>query len=280
MQPAPLIGNGDVPAGVTKSDGGGDVQSPVTAALAPARRRSGRGGRRPVSERIDEAADEQVDLNGVAGERRVARSGQFDQLGLVAQRPGQAGAGLGTDDGVCAALDDQAGAADPGDQRRHIALRVPDRGTPGVGERRSRGLECPADAVLGGLGRMRLGEHLGEEELQESLVVARPVVSVVLGPALAGAEPVLKPSQIGKPGRRERRQRCRRADEDLARYPLRAEHGHIQRVRRSEGEGDNHRAVGAGGIHDGQRVGRELRRHVAVHPPQAGLTCRSRARRR
>src|SRR3712207_8178360 len=35
-------------------------------------------------------------------------------------------------------------------------------------------LEPPADAVLDRLGRVRLGEHLGEEELEEAAVVLEP----------------------------------------------------------------------------------------------------------
>ena len=49
-------------------------------------------------------------------------------------------------------------------------------------------LQPPADAVLARLGRVRLGEALREEELQEVLVVPAPVVLVVLRPALVGVE--------------------------------------------------------------------------------------------
>src|SRR5437870_3054691 len=44
-----------------------------------------------------------------------------------------------------------------------------------------------AAAVLGRLGRVRFGEHLGEDERQETAVVPQPVVTVVLRPALIGA---------------------------------------------------------------------------------------------
>ena len=55
-------------------------------------------------------------------------------------------------------------------------------------ERLSRRLEPPADAVLDRLRRVRLREHLREEELEEACVVAEPVVAVVLRPALVGVE--------------------------------------------------------------------------------------------
>ena len=55
-------------------------------------------------------------------------------------------------------------------------------------ERLGRRLEAPADAVLDRLGRVRLGEHLRDEELEEVAVVAEPVVAVVLRPALVGVE--------------------------------------------------------------------------------------------
>ena len=55
-------------------------------------------------------------------------------------------------------------------------------------QRLGRRLEPPADAVLDRLRRVRLREHLREEELEEAAVVAQPVVAVVLRPALVGVE--------------------------------------------------------------------------------------------
>ena len=55
-------------------------------------------------------------------------------------------------------------------------------------ERLRRRLEPPADAVLDRLRRVRLREHLREEELEEAAVVAEPVVAVVLRPAFVGVE--------------------------------------------------------------------------------------------
>src|SRR5450755_5154376 len=76
-QPAQLFGNGLVPAGVTQPDRGGNVQDALraTPAAAPAPRLN----RRAAPERVNELADEEVDLDGVAGMRRMARAGQLDQ---------------------------------------------------------------------------------------------------------------------------------------------------------------------------------------------------------
>jgi hypothetical protein len=55
-----------------------------------------------------------------------------------------------------------------------------------VGEREDLAvrLESPAHAVLDLLRRMRLGEDLAEEELEEVAIVLEPVVTVVLVPPL------------------------------------------------------------------------------------------------
>ena len=62
----------------------------------------------------------------------------------------------------------------------------------GQDQRLGRRLQSPADAVLDLLGGVRLAERLREEELEEALVVAPPVVPVVLGPALVGVELVVE----------------------------------------------------------------------------------------
>ena len=64
-----------------------------------------------------------------------------------------------------------------------LVVRLADGSPPGIGQRLGCGLQPPADSVLDLLGRVRLGEHLREEELQEPAVVAQPVTGVVLGPA-------------------------------------------------------------------------------------------------
>ena len=60
---------------------------------------------------------------------------------------------------------------------------------------------APADAVLDLLGRVRLGEDLREEELEEVGVVAQPVVAVVLRPALVGVELLVERARRPRPRR-------------------------------------------------------------------------------
>src|ERR1700723_1091528 len=111
MQLAPLSGDGLAPAGRAQPDGGGDVQGPLraAAAAAPALRRRPRTG----FERLKELANEEVDLDGVAG------------------MPGGGGV---------RSLDDQAWALHAVEQPRHAVVRLADGSPSGVGERLGCGL--------------------------------------------------------------------------------------------------------------------------------------------
>ena len=90
-------------------------------------------------------------------------------------------------DRVVGALDHEHRAADAAAELAH-GLLVEASPPLRRDERLGRRLEAPADAVLDRLRRVRLGEHLREEELEEAAVVAQPVVAVVLRPALVGVE--------------------------------------------------------------------------------------------
>ena len=84
----------------------------------------------------------------------------------------------------------------------------------GVGQRLGRRLERPADAVLDLLGRVRLVEALGEEELEEVGVVPLPVVAVVLRPPLVGVERLVERVHVAlgmARGEPRPRGRCRRS---------------------------------------------------------------------
>ena len=64
------------------------------------------------------------------------------------------------------------------------------------------GLQRPADRILALLGRVRLGEHLREEELHEVRVVREPVVAIPLPPALVvsrGSSNAARRSRAGAP---------------------------------------------------------------------------------
>src|SRR6266480_574000 len=133
--------------------------------------RAGSGRFRAMPGRLNELADEEVDLDRVAGMGRVAGAGQLDQPGPRPQGGGQLPAGAGPDDGVVGALNDQAGAAGRGEQRRDVIPRVADRAAPRVGQRLGCGLQTPADPVLDLLGRVRKSTRLNSSHMSISYAV-------------------------------------------------------------------------------------------------------------
>ncbi len=141
----------------------------------PRRQRGGAG-------RAGEVPDHQVGRDRVAQVRRVTGAFEGDQPGL------RDGIGDGRpagwpDDGVRGALQDQGRAAHLGAEAEH-GVRVVQPGCVHAAEDDlGGGLQAPADPVLNLLGRVRLGEHLGDEEVQESRPVAEPVAAVPLGPS-------------------------------------------------------------------------------------------------
>jgi hypothetical protein len=143
--------------------------------------------------------------------------------------------------------------------RRHAPRRVDQRLRIGV--------ESPADAVLDLLGRVRLGEHPPEEELEEARVVAQPVVAVVLGPALVGVVLVLE--RVAGALRMRRGDRYGRPDVGDGVDPLGMVGGQQRRPQRAGRERDEERAVGPGGVHDRERVVREPARAVGVGAARA-----------
>ena len=222
MQPAQLIGDGLVPAGMAQPDGGGDVQSPLRAAAAavPALAALAAG---PGSSASTNSRMSRLTLTG----SRACGEWPDPASSTSRARPPRASASLGPASGPTMASSvpwmTRHGHWIPREQRRHavtFASRMAARLC--VYERLGRGLKPPGDAVLDGLGRVRFGEYLGEEEFQEAAVVPLPVAGVVLGPALVAVERLLESPGIGQPRRGERRQRRRRADEDLAGDALRA----------------------------------------------------------
>ena len=130
----------------------------------------------------------------------------------------------------------------------------------GVGERLGIGLERPADAVLDLLARVRLGEALGEEELKEAQVVPLPVVAVVLGPVAVAREWLVEGMHL--PLRMAGGEADRGTDVDDAVDALGVFGGEDRAPQRTAGERDQHRPVGGGRVHDGERVVGELVRGV------------------
>ena len=181
-----LRGDRDVPLGVPEPDGRREVQR--LRRLVAARTHVVLAPRR--LEAVDELRDQVVDLHRVA--RRRAVPGVLEQHQLPAGELGQPLAERGRPDAVLGAVhhDDRARHL-PGQRRDRLAHRTvaPEPPRRGVREDLRRDLVRPPDAVLDLLGRVRLGEHLPEEELGEVVVAAaQPVVLVVLGPALGGVQ--------------------------------------------------------------------------------------------
>ncbi len=84
---------------------------------------------------------------------------------------------------VVAAVDHEDRTVDPGQERPHVRLVLEPGRQLGGDQRRGVRLEPPSDGVLVRLRRVRLGQALREEELEEVLVVLGPVVAVELPPA-------------------------------------------------------------------------------------------------
>ena len=170
----------DVAAGVAEPDRRGDVQRPPAPRPAPGVQRARRGGGQMNS---------RSSRFNLTGSRPF---GRWPEPSSVTSSPPVASASAAPcamrPDQVAVAVDHERRAPDP---RAHLAeVLVAWHADPAdrVDQRLGRRLERPADAVLDLLGRVRLAEALGEEELEEPEVVPPPVVAVVLRPTLVGVE--------------------------------------------------------------------------------------------
>jgi hypothetical protein len=246
VQLAQFVGDRHVPLGVAEADRGGDVQHALAARLAahPARACARGGG---------EVAQQQVDLDRVAHVRAMARA--LEQHEIAAGRLGERDPAAGSGDRVFRTLDHQHRAADPAAQlaRGLLVQAVTDlRGD----ERLGGGLQAPADAVFDRLGRVRLGEHQGEEKLQEAVVIAQPGAEVVFRPALVGGQHLVP--RVPRAVLQRRGERHGRADEDGPAHPVRVLGCHDEAALRADRERDDHRTLGRGGVHHRQGIGGEL----------------------
>ena len=160
-------------------------------------------------------------------------------------------------DRVVVAVDDEDGAATRSQAFRNASVTATLETPRGVGQRPWLGLEAPSDAVLDLLRRVRFAEHLTEEELEEVLVVALPVVAVVLGPTLGGFES--DPGTGTRCARRlDGRERNCRADRHHAEHTLGARRLRPAWSRARRPTGRPARRVRAGGIEHRDGVGGEL----------------------
>ena len=179
--PAQLAGDGDVPPGMAQPDGGADQQG--------ARRLTGTPSRRARRTIAHELADQPVHPNRVPRRRDVTRAGELHVAGagqLGQREPARERLAV-----VQVALDDQHRAADLPADRLNRFFRVHD---PHIVQdlRLHPAVEPVGDGVLELLGRVRLGEHLAEEELQEGGEILRHEVAVVLEPAFVALQHLIE----------------------------------------------------------------------------------------
>jgi hypothetical protein len=185
----------------------------------------------------------------------VAAAAEGDQGG--AEQLGQRGAAGVGPDRVVVAVDHQHRAAHLGADRLQLLPGGRRAALHGADQRLRGGLQAPADHVLALLGGMRLGEHLAGEELEEVAVLAQPVVTVELGPALGGVELILERVDGARvPGGVQRRHG--RIEQDRAEHPAGVGGGQLHRPTATAGQAGNHRPVGADRVQHGDRVGHEL----------------------
>ena len=136
---------------------------------------------RPRSRR-DEVAQQQVDLDRVARVREVARALEHDELaaGELRERAPRTSHGRTASSVPWITSTGQSTRAR---SSRTLSSSCEARRELRRDERLGVRVEAPADRVLALLRRVRLGEALREEELEEVLVVLEPVVAVPLAPA-------------------------------------------------------------------------------------------------
>ena len=175
---AQLVGDREVAPGVAEPDRRGEVERPLAAGAAPRDPACGPVGR--GLHRVDELLDQVVDADRVAGVRAVPDALEQDQRRRRSARRAAAPI-VGRADLVVGAVDDHAPGTAPA---RTAARAASPRRRAGPAARRwcrpasaAAISEAPADAVLDLLGRVRLVEHLAEEEAEEVVVAAlEPVV--------------------------------------------------------------------------------------------------------
>ena len=224
------------------------------------------------SDRLDEVLDQPVDEDRIARVRRVATA--FHRHEAAVQHRCQFGAGRMRSNRVLLAVDHEEGCVDPLAHAAERPLAVAVRGSAGLGQHRRWHVETPLDAILDLFGRVRLTEHLIEEELEEVLVLALPVVRVVLGPTLRGVEWLVEGILLARGN--ARRQRHRRADGNEPQHTLGMICCELQAPERATRQRYEHRRVGVRGIEDCERVGSELevriRGRVSWPPREACAT--------
>ena len=232
---------------------------------APRTRQAGHppaGAGRAGGHAIDQIAQQEVERDGVAPLRPVAGALEQDELpaGQLCERH----ATVVADDVVVRPVHDEHRAA-------HLPAGRLDLGL--VRQARGEGLACDqhlrgrvvreGDEVLDLLRRVRLREDLTDEEVDEAVVVAQPVVLVVLRPALVGGE-LLVPGVRGARGIRRDDERDCAADEHRPENALRMPRREVQRVECAERDAHDDRGVDTSRVENGGSVIGELDRVVRL----------------
>ena len=254
MELAQLVRDRSVALRVAEPDRRRDVERALAPRLPahPAPRRRWR---------TDEVAEEQVDLDGVAGMRQMA--GALEDRERPVRQLGEPCAGGAGAYGVVAAVDHEDRTVDPGEERAHALLVREPRCQLSRDQRLGVGLETPTNGVLALLGRVRLREALREEELEEVLVVLDPVVTVPLPPVGVVLARLVELAHRLQP-RGRRWQRERRGDEHHPVDPPRVFRREQQRPFRAPRQRYEDRALGRGCVHHRDRVRGELLLTVGV----------------
>ena len=234
---AQLVGDPHVAPGVPQPDRGRDDERPS---------RPGRRPRPPQGQAgaAGDVAQEEVHSDRVAHVREVPRALQEDEP--PARQLGHAGAALRGHHLVRAPLDHHDGAAHRAAQRLRLLAVRDALLAAGHREELRRGVQPPRDAVLERLRRVRLGEPLGEEELQEAPEVPLPVLGVVLVPAAIAPRRL-----IGEVGHRG-------AERDHRPHPVGVGRRELERVAGAAREPDGDDRADAQVIEDRDRVGDRL----------------------
>ena len=193
VQLAQLVGDGEVAADVPEPDRRARRTAPACAGSAA--RVQVRGPRRPVAS--SDSTNSRISRFARTGSRRVGACPpprMRHQLAAGPLGPAPPRSRTARSRPRRRARPGPGSAPAGRSPRRPRRSARPMRGR-GEQQRLGVGLQPPADAVLPLLGRVRLGEDLGHEELDPAAVVGQPVVPVRLLPAL-----VARPSARRSPG--------------------------------------------------------------------------------
>ena len=250
---AQLVRDRHVPPGVAEADRRGHEQRPLRAHAGPPPRP---GRRRLACDTLGQLAQQQVDAHRIARLRRVPGALEGDQL--AARQLGQAHAALERNDPVLCPVHDDDGTPNAAAQLLDLLDPAGERRRPFLAqdERLRRRVEPPGDAVLDLLRRVRLGEDLAEEELQEAAVVLQPVVAVELRPSLVALELLVE--RVALVGGHRGRDRQPGVDHERAVHTVGMAGGEDRSVGPAPREARDQRRLDPGRVEHGDRVGGDL----------------------